>query len=266
MKIALPLVAGLATAAVAQAQVLVVSENFNTLASSPAGAVSPSPFSGTTGVQAGVPNIGNSNIAWQATRASGTGTTALPFTVDTGSGASGSIYSYGAAGNSERALGSVASGTNVPAFGVAIVNTSSEIITSFTVAFTQENWRSSTTTQNVLAFAWGVSGGAATASNFLTEASLTALTDGDLVGPAPVTTNGALDGNLAANQRSVSFTVTPATPIPAGATIFLRWTDANDVGNDAGLAIDNFTFTAVPAPGTAALMGLGGLLMARRRR
>ena len=38
--------------------------------------------------------------------------------------------------------------------------------------------------------------------------------------------------------------------------------------NDAGLivAVDNFTVTSVPAPGAAALIGLAGAFMGRRRR
>jgi len=39
---------------------------------------------------------------------------------------------------------------------------------------------------------------------------------------------------------------------------------ASNAGNDFGL--DNITVTAVPAPGAAALLGVGGLVLARRRR
>jgi hypothetical protein len=57
--------------------------------------------------------------------------------------------------------------------------------------------------------------------------------------------------------------------VPAGASLFIRWTDFNDAGNDAGLAIDQLqmNFTPVPEPGTLALVALGAMgLMARRRR
>ena len=39
---------------------------------------------------------------------------------------------------------------------------------------------------------------------------------------------------------------------------------ASDAGNDFGL--DNIMVSAVPAPGAAAMLGLGGLMVARRRR
>jgi len=50
-----------------------------------------------------------------------------------------------------------------------------------------------------------------------------------------------------------------------GQELFIRWQDLNDVGYGATLAIDNFTLTAVPAPGAAALLGAAGLLGRRRR-
>jgi len=44
-----------------------------------------------------------------------------------------------------------------------------------------------------------------------------------------------------------------------GDSLFIRWNDVNDAGNDAGVAIDNLTMTAtvVPEPSCVALLGLG---------
>lgn len=199
---------------------------------------------------------------WTVARlAPGTGTQ-MSYFAEAGTGNGGAIYSYGMAGSGERALGSLASGSNVPAFGVEFVNNAPFTIDSFTVALTSEAWRSSTSTQNILTFAWGVSGGTITPTTFLTDTSMTADPLGNVVGPAPVTTNGALNPPT---LGTVSVTVTGLSVAP-GQSIFLRWTDFNDVGNDAGLAIDDFSFSATPAPGSVGLLGLAGLVVARRRR
>ncbi len=217
-------------------------------------------FSSTAGTQALIP--GNSN--WDGVKVSGTGTSGMNFVVDTGTGNSGALYSYGAASATDRALGSLASGSNVPAFGVAITNNTGAFISNPTLSFSREVWRSSNTAVNTLAFAYGLSGSTATASNYLTDASLSAASAFDLVGEAVVTTNGAEDGNADAVTVSGVLNAT----IPAGSTLFLRWTDTNDTGNDAGIAIDNFSLstTAVPEPTTIGLLSLAGLAALRRRR
>ncbi len=190
---------------------------------------------------------------WQVGKVSGTGTT-LPYNVDNGNSNTGSIFSYGATSSTERALGSVASGTTIPAFGAWFTNNTGSALAGFTLSFTSELWRSSTLTNNVLAFGYALSGGAATSSNFLT-ASVTAYAGLNAVGPSGITigANSLQDGNLAANQQFVSASITGLS-WGNGQDLFIRWQDTNDTGNDAGLAIDNLTFTAIPEPSTYALL------------
>lgn len=269
MKIA-ALVAAMGLAAVANAQVF-VSQNFDALApltgtGSPTATLA-SPFSATTGVQAAITNLNVANATWSATRVSGTGTVAVPFFADNGSGGSGGIYSYGTSlSDANRALGSVASGTNIPAFGVEIVNTSSVTLNSFTFSFDAQEWRKangSTAVVNSLAFAYGFTGlGTATSANYLTDSSLIPLASGNVVGTSPITTSPFI---VFTALGTVNVSVSGLNVAP-GQSIFLRWQDTNDLSNDAGLAIDNFSFSAIPTPGTASLMVLGGLLAARRRR
>jgi len=216
------------------------------------------PFSGQT-------QVGLSGTGWAGAKLSGTGSTNMNLIADTGSGNSGGIYSYAAAAApADRALGSLGSGSNVGGYGVEIVNTTGGVITQFTITFDREQYRSSTLTTNTISFAYGVSGGSATSANFLSDASLTANTAGDLVGDAFVTTNGVLaPPSIITN---VTATITLGTPLPAGGSLYLRWSDKDDTGNDAGIAIDNFRFSAVPTPGALALLGMGGLVAARRKR
>ncbi|HEX2839414.1 MAG TPA: hypothetical protein VHN77_14955 [Phycisphaerales bacterium] len=232
-----------------------LSENFDGLpAANVAGA-----FSATIGLHNAVPSLPE----WFATKIAGTGTTATALTASDGSSNSGAMFSYAAtASPADRALGTLASGSNVFAFGTEIVNNTGGLLTEITISFDREQYRSSTTTQNVLNFAYGFSGGAVTSSNYLSDAGMTADATGNVVGDAAVATNGVL---VPPTTAAVSFTITGLS-WGAGQSLFIRWSDTNDFGNDAGLAIDNFTFNAVPTPGSLALLGLGGLVASRRRR
>ncbi len=255
-----------------------VTENFNGI--NPAG-------TSTTGgyaVQFAIAGTGFDG-AKLAPTSGASGATALPFLIDNGTTATnadgtsaqsstGGLRSYGTTGAVDRALGTLASGTNTPGFGTVITNNSGSVLSSISLSFSTEEYRNSTSAQNFISFAYGLSGSSATTSNYLTSSSLTADARFDLVGDQPVTSNGGLATPIV---TPVSGTIN--VTIGIGQSIFLRWQDFNDAGNDAGLAIDNFVFTGTPAGGTGPVavpepasclmlgMGLvGGLIVARRRR
>jgi hypothetical protein len=229
------------------------SENFDTTLS---GTSVSGAFSSTVGVQAAIPP-GGSSSGWDGAKIAGTGTTNMNFTVDNGGANSGAIYSYGSTGSGERALGALASGSNSAAVGVELVNNTGFAITEVSIRYLGEFWRSSTSTQNVLTFAYLA--GASGSTTYLTDVAALPFASLNLVGPAPVAANGALDGNLPANQATFSGTI--PVSVPVGQSLYLRWQDFNDIGNDAGLAIDNFELTAkvVPEPATLTLLSLVGL-------
>jgi len=207
---------------------------------------------------------------WYAAKLSGN-TSSMTLIADPGSSTTAGIHSFGATSATERALGSLASSTATPAFGAAFVNTTGQTISSVNLSFVSEFWRSGAATsaggvQNSLSFAYGLSGGTATLSNFLFDTSLIAQTALNVVGPPPpMSGNGAqLDGNLLANEANVSGLIN-LTWAP-GQTLYIRWQDFNDAGNNAGLAIDNLV-VAIPEPSAIGLVfGLAVVGAALRRR
>src|SRR5439155_347981 len=96
-------------------------------------------YSVTTTGPFNVPDDGNPSAltGWQYSRVAGSAT---KFTIDNGSGISGSAYSYGATGATERALGSLASRTSTPTIGIVIVNNSTDTYNALTPSFNGEQW------------------------------------------------------------------------------------------------------------------------------
>ena len=185
---------------------------------------------------------------WYAGKRSGSGTAALPLNAGSGEGNSGGIYSLGPTNNSDRSLGTMSSGTTTPAFGALIKNDSASTLTGLRLSFTAEFWRSSTSNTNQLVFGYGkVDGVTVTTDNFLTTTNVNGATNLNIVGPAPVAVNGALDGNAATNQVAFTNQAIPVNLAP-GEVVYIRWQDSDETGSDSALAIDNFSITAEANP------------------
>src|ERR1700712_1070831 len=139
---------------------------------------------------------------WSLAKYSGTGANAT-FLVGTGSANNGAAFSFGAAGSTDRALGSVSSGSVISRFGVSFVNTTGTTISQFTLSYTGEQWRhAGAATANKLNFSYAVG---ATDINTGTFTNATAL---DFTGLITTTTTSALDGNASANRAAVTATIT----------------------------------------------------------
>ncbi len=179
----------------------------------------------------------------------------------------GAIYSFGAAASTERAFGSVSSGTpGTITFAVVLQNNTSGILNAFDLSFVGEQWRNGgNTAAQTLAFDYKTVATFVASEVDSAATGYTALPALNFVSPIVGATAAVLDGNLPANQANLSVTGTSVAWNP-GEFLILRWTDINDGGNDHSLAIDNVTFNAIPTPGAMALLGLAGLVAGRRKR
>ncbi len=200
-----------------------------------------------------------------------TNLTTPAFTASNGGGTAGTLYNYGVEGANplaDRALGSQASGGFIGAFGVSFINDTGGPLegVNIKIGFRSELWRTGNNAgEERWIFEWKLGGGITdldlgewnTASAF------------DIVEIDPTnTTNSSRDGNAGGNFATLS----PAffsslSGWEPGQVLHIRWRDVDNTGNDAGMAIDDFTFTAenVPPPPTllywdanGALAGAGG--------
>jgi len=198
-----------------------------------------------TGVGAGPAMSG-----WYAAHFIGSGTGVNPMKFYTTNGSDiqasiGGLGSFGSTGSTDRALGAFANTGSESRFGVKLVNNSGGPLTSFTLDYDVEQWALSSTTidfKNSLEFSVGatdINTGTYTAIGQVDQNAAGGTWNSVLPGSA---TNATLDGNAAANRTHKSITVTGVN-WGAGQNLFLRWNDVNDANVDAGLAIDDFSFT-----------------------
>ena len=165
------------------------------------------------------------------------------YLVDNGGSFSGNTFSYGTTATSDRAFGTLLSGSLISTIGASFTNNSGAIITSLLISYTGEQWRLGTAGRvDRLDFQYSLS---ATALN---SGVYTDVNNLDFTAPTTTIPLNALDGNVAANKTTVTFTITSIS-IPVGSTFRIRWNDLNASGADDGLAIDDFSITA---SGTAA--------------
>ena len=192
------------------------------------------------------------------------------YSADTGGSNTGDTYSYGSAAATDRALGSLQSGTLIGVFGAGFTNNTGETITALSLGYMGEQWRLGTASRtDQLDFQYSLDATSLTDGTWVDVNSLDFTT-------VNLVTAGAKDGNAVGNQSMLSAQITELA-IANGASFMVRWSDFNASGADDGLAIDDFSLTAmtapiaVPEPSTYAAMlaGLalvGGVSLYRRRR
>ncbi|HUQ68582.1 MAG TPA: choice-of-anchor D domain-containing protein, partial [Planctomycetaceae bacterium] len=199
-------------------------------------------------------NNASTLAGWELYRQASPGTAITAYDAGTGSSGTGSFYSFGVAGTNpatDRAMGSLASGTayfGSPSNGavagwmaLGLTNNYGYSVNGFTINYDGEEWRKSNGTESLtLEYGFGTS--------FATVASWTA-PGAAFNFTAPITTNpaGALDGNAAAN-RVAGLGGTINTAWGNGQTLWIRWADVNESGANKGLSVDNVSFTVPNQP------------------
>jgi hypothetical protein len=172
----------------------------------------------------------------------------------------GAFYSFGSTAN-DRALGGVASGgtyfgspvTGAVAGWIAVGFTNNSPLDwgNFTVAYNGEQWRNGgNTTAQSMVFEYGIGATFAGVTTWTAPGGAF-----DYASPVTGATAATVDGNAAGLVADRGGFV--RLPVPVNSTLWLRWVERNDTGNDHGLAIDGFTFVAaVPEPSAFLFGGL----------
>ncbi len=152
----------------------------------------------------------------------------------------GDTYSLGSANSSDRAIGSLASSTIVSHYGIKFTNNTGAPITSISITYKGEQWRIGNVNQHIdsLLFAYST-----TASNVNDTAAATtwntvnALLFQSIIQTASAA--GALDGNLTANNTTISGTI--PVSIPAGGSIVIKWIDKRVASSNDILSVDDLS-------------------------
>ena len=164
-----------------------------------------------------------------------TGTNAnTSYTTDAGSSTTGDTYSYGTGTATERAFGTLNSGSLNSTIGVQIKNSTGLTITSLTISYTGEQWRCGTAGRtDQLDFQYSLNATSLSTGTWVDNNAL------DFVSPS-TTSVGAKDGNAAAN-RTLRTAVISGLSIANNAIFWLRLNDLDASGADDGLAMDDFS-------------------------
>jgi|GEM_PF-941513 len=179
---------------------------------------------------------------WTGVRFAGTGAIGQTLTLivsdGSGSNLSGGVYNAGTTDATDRAMGTLGSGSTIPRFGAYFLNNTGSPITQIDFTGVMEQWRTgSNAVVEDVAFNYSID-----ATDLMTG-TWQPLTSMDLIEvQTGSTTAAAIDGNLPENQAAINGTITGLTWAP-GAVLWISWTDANDAGSDGIYAIDNFHMT-----------------------
>lgn len=164
--------------------------------------------------------------------------------IHNGGSNAGDTYNFGTDLMTDRALGSIASGSNLPSFGCQFENATGAAIGTINMAFVTEMWRNGDTLvgnldTTLFEYSLNATGLGDTSATWTAVSALNLLTPN-----TTLNTTGPLDGNVVGNRANVSgsFNLNLAN----GAKIWVRWRDINKLNSDDGLAIDDLSVSFTP--------------------
>lgn len=160
----------------------------------------------------------------------------LTMAVTNGAASSGNVYNTGASGSEERAFGTIADATTIPALGAVFTNNTGSTVSKISIQTRMEQWRESgnASVNETVAFSYSFD---ATSLNTGTWTVLSTLDLKEKL--TSVNSNLAVNGNLAANYSLLSNIITGLN-WANGTNLWIKWVDVNDAGNNGLYAIDNF--------------------------
>ena len=153
-------------------------------------------------------------------------------------------------------FGSPATGAIAGWIAVAFSNATGADINQVNLRYDGEQWRNGgNTTAQAMVMEYGFGAG------FTAVVAWTAAGAAfDFTSPVATAIAAAVDGNAAGLVATIGGSLTLGSSWANGSNLWIRWVERNDVGNDHGLALDNFSLTsadaAVPEPGTLSTAGL----------
>ena len=175
---------------------------------------------------------------WFASAAAGTN---VLFRIDDGTSNTGSIYSSGISGNTNRTLSCLASGTITGRIGAVIKNTTGSTLSYATLAFIAKQWRTASAlgVQNLF-FSYQI---VSSAPSINATTGWTSVSNLDAISTVSATDNSKRNGNLSANQTPISYTLSGLS-WASGSFLVIRWDDIDDTGSDSEIGIDSVRFSA----------------------
>jgi uncharacterized repeat protein (TIGR02543 family) len=153
------------------------------------------------------------------------------YTAGTGSSSTGETYSFGATSDSERAFGTLLSGSLIPTIGAKFINNTGSTINNLFISYTGETWRVGAT-------------GRADKLDFQYSTNATSLTTGtwtnfDGLDYENISQTATASGRVI-HSKSISDVITSLS-IANGSTFWIRWNDFDVSGSDDGMAIDDIS-------------------------
>lgn len=171
----------------------------------------------------------------------------LTMAVTTGNTTTGNAYNVGGSGNDERAFGTLADDTVIPALGAVFQNNSGNSATKISIQFKMEQWKEAgnASVNEIVAFYYSLNA-TGLYDPTATWTPVTTLNLNEILTGA--TLNNAVNGNLLSNS-SYPINSTINLNWANGANLWIKWIDNNDTGADGMYAIDKFSISIVDVLG-----------------